>query len=204
MKTSKSRDIGGQTVCVICDASLEKQAEGFFDVLCALYDEGKEIEHGTRIRFAWSVITLLDVQGGLLAHEPDFSGNPIDDVRPDLSLTLLIAAEQVAFLRSFLLDISEPPLFYQTLIMVGSALHANDVFLLHQESSGGLDSGWFLGATAEQSSEERILAPIHTLVATHAHLLKCLALPEGYMAVFNGRELVAVLDPYDQELKPSS
>jgi hypothetical protein len=107
------------------------------------------------------------------------------------------AAEQAALKLAYELQL-EPafPDWNDQVVLLAGALEQEQVYLERIESPEG-DSGWFIGPIEPKlgvTAEYEALSVAEVLRRRPA-LVRALALPVGYMAVFSHSELVAIVDP---------
>lgn len=199
-----SRMIEETRVSIVCLPPQEALAE---DVLTTLerIAAREPLCPGTRIRFGWSVLTLREENdGGLIVCEPDFANNPLRDVRPELSTTLDILAQQTAFARR--VGVVPVDVTFDQYIIVSRGSLASDVLhLLRLTSSGADDSGWSISSGDQELSpdnpENFDPKRVYELLALRPAVLPVLILPPGFAAVLDRDDTVsAVFDTEGNEL----
>lgn len=73
-----------------CEDVLAPQGEWLADCISSLNDQGNTLREGVTMQIGWSVLKLINRNGALWLCEPNFSGNPFVDFRPDTSATLRV------------------------------------------------------------------------------------------------------------------
>jgi hypothetical protein len=201
---SVTRIIAETRTAVKC---LPHQAALAEDVLTTLERIGaqKPVAAGTRVRFGWSLLTLREDADGLIVCEPDFSGDPFQDLRPDLSTTLDVLANQTVFVRRVGV-VPADVTFDQYLVVARGSLESNVVQLFRSTPSTIDDSGWSISAadnTApidDPDSFEAIRS--YQLLSLRPAVLPVLVLPPEFAAVMDGDVVTAVFDAQGRERLP--
>lgn len=189
------RRVGEFEVVAACAPDLELEATALLDKIAVVNERGPAIHDGTTIQFGWSLLTLVGPSRELEVWEPDFSGDPIHDMLPQVENTLTVAAEQVALLRSSRLGGTDAG-YRQRVVIAKGCLEAERIYLERKEPKQPSDSGWYIGPvdnpeTAAQGLE--VLFVYHIFQRRRA-LMQALALPYGCLVIFQGQILEAVFD----------
>lgn len=187
-----SLNVGGQEVVVNCAPQLERQAASLLELLDMLQLSGEELRGGETVQFGWVLLTLVERGGELVVHEPDFDGDPFTELRDDLTASLTVTAEQAQLLARLGLR-SEPARFQQNVVTGKDCLGERRVYLEHKQPVAPDDSGWYVGPV-EGTPQEFASIRVYELLRLRPALLQALALPQGYLVVFEGDEIKAVLD----------
>lgn len=196
---SKSAVIGGQDFVVNCSDALEPQAQWLIDLLRRLHGQGVELGEGKTVEFGWSALRFrrrADDQV-ILVCEPDFDKDPFEDIRPDVTCTLVIQAKQNDLAARLHVD-PLPPSFQDKIVLRKGVLSLQRLYLERTSSPPRGDSGWYIGpveseeTSARQDDLEAIY--VYQLLASRSEILTALALPKGYLVVINGNEIEAVID----------
>jgi hypothetical protein len=113
-------------------------------------------------------------------------------------------AEQLSFNRKLNIE-AHPAEYYKKIIISKGCLAKNNIYLDRQEieEDEENDSGWFIGESdADAPPDEDNYEAIHVYdcFRLRRSLMKVLALPPGYLVVFNGNEIEAVLDGNNQNI----
>ena len=201
MKTDLRFLLLDRTIVLRHDAGLGRQATFLQSAFCEAAQEGFPVRAGARLQFGWSLLTLVERAQELVAHEPDFDGDPLTDLREDVSTTLVVQAMQSAILRKVLAQPERPALFHQRVVVACSVAHEHEVYCLRQSPTGKDDSGWYVGvANQDQSPEEMRSMRMFELLRTRLVLLSVMMLPVGYMAIISGQDIRAIVDPNDRDV----
>ncbi len=196
---SQRRAIAGREVVALCAPELDPLAEDVLEMLARLAARAGPPPDGARMRWAWSVLTLVgQPDGSILLHEPDFGTDPMREIRPVLDTTLGVVRAQAAFCRA--LGVTAEDCWFDAVVMTGpGALGASSQRLIRAAPAGAGDSGWYLADAAEAAAPEDPGA-IGTLRAWElaARLpasVAALALPEGWSLLLQDGRIAAVTDP---------
>ncbi len=189
--------ISGQDLEVECDARLQDSAEALLDQLKTRSEEGTSLQAGSKIRYGWSILTVLAKNGLLRLCEPDFDGDAMHQIRPTLDTTLdVLEAQNRVLHRSGLTGMQI--LFSDDLFVRNHALEARHQFLKRQVPAGDRDSGWYIGnldrieASALDDDFEIIQA--FELLRRRPVILQVLMLPPRSLVVFRDDNISEVLD----------
>ncbi|HEX6322869.1 MAG TPA: hypothetical protein VFZ36_04015 [Vicinamibacterales bacterium] len=158
----------------------------------------KPLRPGLRIRFGWSMLTLREMNGEWILCEPDFDGDPLNDVRPDISTTLDVVSRQTAFARR--VGVRPVDATFDQFILIGrGAWDAHDIQLFRDESRDADDSGWSLAPANAPSAGDRDAEydAVRTFDALRKRpsILPVLVLPPGYAVTMAGDKVGFILDP---------
>jgi hypothetical protein len=172
---------------------LEEQVAWLSKYLKKLLDEGKRIDATTRIQVGWSVLCFEPENGELVACEPDFSGNPFVDLTRDLSRTLLILTEQSNLLKKLHVD-GVSVKFSDKIVLAKGCLTARRIYLERTEPSNR-ESGWYIGPVDDEDEKvEYESLFVYGLLLQRPSAMQVLFLPPGYLVVFDGHAIEAVLN----------
>jgi hypothetical protein len=130
----------GKKMCVRCDSEVESQAWWLLSFVSNLEARGGSTDEGSRIQIGWSILTVARTQEDFCLHEPRFDGNPFNEKRDDLTVSLRVMGEQTMVLNCF----RQPRhsiRFDETIEVVGDCLADNEIFLTRKARSEGI-SGW--------------------------------------------------------------
>jgi len=165
-------------------------------------ENGSEIlKPGYKMQVGWSILQIgQSSDGELILLEPDYSDDPFKRTREDLTCTLSIQAEQ----NDFNIAVSASPFvtsFQDKIIYSKSSLDQKNIYL-ERKSPRLNDSGWFIGTNDRNISNYDIdnLAACYTyeLLKIRPAIMKVLQMPPGYLIVFDGSEVEAVLNPENE------
>lgn len=191
---------GSITLVAASAAELQPQAEWLLGTIRRMHEAGMPLVDGGRIRLGWSVLTVRRTGDDAILCEPDFAGDPFSSVVEDLTRTLWVQARQADVLGRLGLE-GEPTAFSDKVVHATGCLGDRRVYLERQPATGVDDSGWFIGPTVGGSAPDRYEG-IHAyqLLFARPAALQVLCLPVGYLAVLEGEEVAAVVDPTDGEV----
>jgi hypothetical protein len=207
--------VGAYTIVLNCDHRLEQQAEWLLKTIGEIH-KTDPIQDGSTIEVGWSILVLVASESGqLVVCEPDFDEDPLEKVVDDVTRTLYILAEQnYVITETHTEETAQIPRFDQTVVLKKGVLEEENIFLERSESDGENvdDSGWFIGNAEdddidenEEISEEDIdeeyeACYVYELLKKRPALLSVLGLPPGYVVVFNGDEIDAIVDENDEDI----
>jgi len=202
-KSEFVRDISGRSVAVECVPTLWRQADWLLGAIEAMAKDGIALWNGEFIQIGWSMIRLRYDGAAWVACEPDFSRDPLREVRADVSCTLIIQTEQTDLLK----HVGATPRLtsFQDIVLVGDGcLERSDVYLERVQPPTPGHSGWYIGpATREDVTSRRNLYS-YELISKRWEILKALLLPVGYVVFFDGKEVRSVLNSENREVWSSS
>jgi hypothetical protein len=200
--TEHALDLGGLKLVARCDDGLAVQARSLLELLAGLRGRGKGLADGVTVQFGWSVLTLRRRGKKLLVCEPDFDGDPFHDLREEVSCTLSVLVGMTAVVNRLGVKPVEAR-FDDKVVLAKSCLAERRVYLQRSEPRPG-DSGWYLGPVDRPApkkhpdSYESLF--VFELRRRRASSLQVLALPPGYLAVFDGDEVEAIVDPNNNDV----
>jgi hypothetical protein len=145
------------------------------------------------------LLTLKYRDSEILLCEPDFAGNPFSDVVEDVTRTLWVQTQQVDVLRKLGLE-GTPARFQDTVVIAKGCLDEQDIFLQRQDTTEPGDSGWFIGRvkdTQEKAGDYEGVF-VYQLLFARPSVMQMMALPPGYIVVFEWDRIGSILDPQDR------
>src|SRR5262249_13489283 len=156
--------------------------------------------HGQTIQIGWSVLTLQGSGEELTGCEPDFYGNPFEDLKSSITTTLIITAQQNDVLTRLGVQ-AEACLFSDKIVLAQGALAENGVFLERTSDPSPNESGWYIGPAENRTAPVTYEACyVYELLTKRPALLQTLALPQGYLVVFAGDRIEAVLNEKEEQV----
>jgi hypothetical protein len=199
MQTLRVRDV---ELVVRCDDRLAVQARSVLELLAGLHGRGKGLADGVTVQVGWSVLTLRRRKEGLQVCEPDFDGDPFRNLRDDMTCTLAVLSGMTAVLHRVGVE-GVPARFDEKVVLAKGCLGGRRVHLQRSEPEPG-DSGWYVGPAdgpaSEQGADSYEAMYLFQLLRTRPALLQLLALPPGYLAVLDGNDIEAVVDPDNNDV----
>jgi hypothetical protein len=200
--TDFSRLIAGRRIIVSCHENLSSQAESLLDFIQGISEKNGELKDGTKIQIGWSVLTLKEKDGGLdlIVYEPDFAGNPLEELREGAFFTLLVLAQQNSVLNKLKME-GVPALFYGKVVYAKGVLDQEKIYLERSRDVSKSDSGWYVGSVEDKSSEPELEAGyVYQLLQRRPETMSALTLPEGYLAIFTGNHIDAIVNEENQNI----
>lgn len=202
-----AKTIIGRRLTLECHQALKAQAEWLLNLVDDIVREnGVEVfKDGYKIEVGWSVLTIGKRSNGEFAVlEPDFSNDPFRHVRDELTCTLSVQAEQ----NDFSMEVGMAPVvtsFQDKVVYSKSCLDERSIYL-ERTTPRPDDSGWFIGPTRQQGEPDdpsKFLACYaYELLELRPEVMKVLQLPPGYLVVFDGSEVKAILTADNKKVFP--
>ncbi|RNB51995.1 hypothetical protein AAFJ72_16600 [Brevibacillus gelatini] len=202
----RTKQISNKIFVVTCREFLAEQADFLLDLFADVEHENGPLRNGAKIQVGWTILIVKEREG----HEgqmeivaPDYDTNPFTETNRDLSVSLYIQMAQNHCLQTLQLT-GEAALFQDKIVVAKGALEEEHVYLQRAEQREAGDSGWYLGPVrGEVDSDGLESYYIFQLLKHRPSLLQALALPRGYIAVFRGDQIEAVLDEHDENVWPT-
>lgn len=190
------------TTCLVAHAAdaLAPQAEWLLKTLEGLLDGGKRLTEGGRVQVGWSFLTLRLRDNELVVCEPDFDGDPFSGVREDVTLTLTVIGQQNEVLaRVGAAGVASS--FQDKIVLLKGCLEEPHIYLERNHSAPEGDSGWYIGPVdGHDVGGDYDAIYVYQLLRLRPELLQVLSLPPGYLIVFDGVKIKAVLDESEQDV----
>jgi len=184
-----ARLIGGAEVVIQCQPEAVSQAQWLFSRLEAM----NPLVHGTIVAFGWSTLTLLRDLQSLVVHEPDFDGNAEGNVRPDVTCSLQVQGQMLQAARRAGVE-PRFPKFSEFVAVEPGCLEEPKVLLIRSSSRFANDLGWLVFRGQElRAAPDKI--EVYRLLSLRPALMQALALPNDWLVVFEGDEIVGVQPP---------
>lgn len=189
------------TVVVRCRDELAAQSKWLLATLRSMEASGSRFRDGETVQVGWSILTLREKDGELVLCEPDFSHDPLRDVREDVTTTLVVLAQMKDVLARTGASPSFPT-FREMLVLAKGVLDDRDVYLHRIATTTPGDSGWFIGRPGDAAPQPSDLdaMPIYALVARRPALLRVLALPVDFIAIVEGDAIKGIADGAGHEV----
>jgi hypothetical protein len=192
-----TRRIANKQVTIHGADDLKPQAEALLDKLAELDAKGPALHAGSVIDFGWSRLTLEAEGDELVVSEPDFLSDPTKRTSTGVEATLRISLRQAELLQRLGVE-GVDARWDSTLALQRGALSTARVYLERMESQNPGFSGWYLGEVRDSGPVERKdveSMPVYRLYTERPELLTALALPPGWLVVFDGQIIEAALNP---------
>jgi hypothetical protein len=195
------KDIAGNVFSVKAEAALQPQANTLFQIIEEIPAE--RIKDGFRIEAGFTMFTLSKSGNTYCVKAPDYSKNPLIDFTDDLTLAMWVQLEQTHFLRKYGIT-GESVKFSDRITVAKAALNERKINMQRFADRSEGDSGWCIestssGVTADAADNYEAFYAYRLLILRPA-LVKVLALPSEYIAVFDGDDIKAILDPFDNDI----
>jgi len=196
----KSRIIGNRKFNVKCDKSVELQADWLLGLLEEIEKQNGYLKNGCKIQIGWTIITIKECNNEVTVLAPDYDTDPFVNMSDDLTISLLIQLSQNYCLNRLQLE-GEAALFRDKIVVAKGSILSKSVYLERSKEVVAGDSGWYLGFVEESEQPQELEAYyVYQLLKLRPSLLQALALPRGYLVVFNGDEIEAVLNEEDVDI----
>ncbi len=192
------KNINGIELSVCVEAFFREQAEALLEIISGI--NCSDYKDGYRIQIGFSIFTMYKNENGYSILAPDYSKNPLTDNTEDLSAALIIQLEQGMFLHSVGLE-GEQVSYLDKIVCNKGVLDTDKIYMERTDGYKKGDSGWYIGAVEGNNQSEELEAfYAFQVIKSRPSIIKVLALPSGYLAVFNGDELEAVVNERNEEI----
>jgi hypothetical protein len=187
--------IADSTVALRCDASCQEHGEWVLASLAERAESGWTPRGGLRIEFGWSVLSLIGQNNTYVVHEPDFDNDPTSWVRDEVTTSLLVQADMLGIAAA--VDV-EPvfPNFADRVLVKEGWLEAHKVSLFRGIDPRLAESKWMINHDDADEATPTDTIRVFELLKLRRSLLSALALPPGYLAVFEGDQMTGYGAPH--------
>jgi len=200
-----SSNINGNIFSAKVKEPLYPQVQILFKVLEKIPSE--KIKNGYSIEIGFSVFSLVEREKGYCIVVPDYMKNPFSDKTEDLTIALWVQLEQTDLLRLCNLE-GESVRFDDKLVVAKNVLQEKYISLQRYSDLGKDASGWCVESVVYGEDKKFQGVPTNdyeTIFAYHLlkfrpALLKALALPYEYIAVFDGETINAILNGQNENI----
>ena len=163
------------------------------------------LKDGFRIRAGFSTFLLSEHNGGFDIAAPDYTDDPLTTLTTDLTLALHVQYRQVLLLHRYGI-VGKAIHFYDKIAVAKGALDNDLITLQRFEELGG--SGWVIekfslhekGEAVPEEAEEYETIFSYELITRRPALMDVLSLPDGFLAVFNGEDIIDIIDDKGESL----
>ena len=170
----------------------------------------EKLHDGYKIEIGFSVFILKATDDGFTIVAPDYLNSPFLNTTDDLTIPLWILMEQTTLLNEYKSD-GVPTRFDEEIVIAENALSSSLICLQRFSDLGKGASGWCVESIEKQQDDKyRIIETkkyhscyAYELLQKRQSLIKALAFPYGYIIVFDGDDIVEILDENDVSLKRS-
>lgn len=184
-----------------CSDELLAQGDYVADLIARHAVQGSDFVNGATFQVGWSILKLVMSGHQLELQEPDYAGNPFRDHRSDISASLRVLLAQNELVRQTHAD-PWAARFDEKIVVQKGCLSKNRVYMERSPQPSAGDSGWCIG---EAGSEQSAPAPSDLeslysfqLLSLRPALLSCLLLPPGWLVVWQGQKIEAVVNAENQ------
>jgi hypothetical protein len=189
---------GAKLVAESSDA-LGQQARWLLSTVAELAGR-KPLQDGSTIDVGWAVLSIVERNSEFVLCEPDFPGDPFRSQHPDVTVTLMVLSQQKDVLARVGVE-GVPTRWSDKIVLAKGCLSAKRLYLERKVEVVAGDSGWYVGLVDEEKPAAEYEARYaYQLLTERPELAQALALPHGYMVVFSGSAIEAVLDPANQDV----
>lgn len=193
-----NKNINGQLYKLNAESYLKEQAEALFKILSDI--PVYKLKNGFKVQVGWNLFILLEDEEGFHIVVPDYTKNPFEEVTDDLTIALWVYLEQISLLRKINSD-GEMISFQDKVLCAKGVLDLEDIYLERRDKNGKGNSGWYIGPVDDAVVvDEYEMYYAYQLLELKLEIIKVLALPIGYLAVFKKGELKAILNEEDVDL----
>lgn len=192
--------ISGTLLKAKCDENLSLQAEWLLQTIKEIGERKNGLEDGETIRLSGTILTVRKNGEGLVLYEPDYAGNPFKNTIDSVNNSLIILAQQNDVLNKLGI-VGTPVLFSEKVVFAKNCLQSKKIYLERSANVSSGDSGWYIG-NAENKSEATELEALYVyqLQKIRPEIMSVLSLPSGYLTVFDGNKIEAILDENNRNL----
>jgi hypothetical protein len=184
-----------------CAEELAAQGEYFADVISKHATQQGGLAEGATFQVGWSVWKLVPTRGTLELHEPDYSGNPFLNFRSNISASLKVLLAQNEIVQKT--HANPCTARFDDKIVLRKGCLTQDRLYMERSTPADGDSGWYISRAGEHSNPEvNELESIYSfqLLSLRPSLLSCLLLPPGWLVVWNGDKIEAVVNAQDETI----
>ncbi len=196
--------VGSERVVARCAASVASQAEWLLTLMQRLGHEAGVVRDGAKIQLGWTMLLLRRADSGLVVHAPDYDRDPFRDVTDDLTVSLEIQAKQAEMLRRLGIE-GEAASFQDKVVTAKGVFSEERIYLERTPNPPMGDSGWYVGPVNSTRAAVDLEAHyVFQVLKLRPSIMQALALPAGYLVVFVGDTVDAVLGSDDVDVWAAS
>jgi len=197
---SRTAQVNADRIIGKSDMRTIQQLDWLISFLKNLADEGDIIRDGASIQFGWTIFFIKRIDNDLIVYAPDFNRNPFQDRTDNLTLALEIQAEQNDILHKLGIE-GQSINFQDKVVIAKGVLSERRIYLERKSNVPKWDSGWYVGLIDNKNIERTLEAIyVYQLLKIRQSLLRVFSLPAGYLVVFDGDEIEAILDKNDIDI----
>lgn len=203
MIVTYTEEINGINFTFSADEALRPFAEPLLEAI--EYIPAEKIKDGFRIRAGFSTFMLSEHGIGFDIAAPDYTDDPLTVLTTDLTLALHVQYRQVLLLHKYGI-VGKAIHFYDKIAVAKGALEKELVSMQRFAELGG--SGWSVetftldedGTARPVEAEDYEAVYAYELISRRPELIDALCLPDGYIAVYRGKELIELLDDNNESV----
>lgn len=198
-----AKDINGTRYSIKVDDTLYFQSQVLWKAIQDIPVD--KLKDGFKIEIGFSVYILLKSEIGYSVVSPDYETTPFSEITEDLTLAFLIQMEQLALLQKYHIN-GETIRFDDEIAVAKDSITKPQICMQRFRDLGG--SGWCVNEISQSedgkffnvniSEYESIYA--YQLLNIRPSLLKILMLPYDYLIVFDGDDIVEILNEKDESI----
>lgn len=164
-----------------------------------------EIKDGFKIEIGFSLYILQKSESGYDVVVPDYESTPFPEFTEDLTLAFLIQMEQIELLQKYRIN-GDSVRFDDEIAVAKGSIDKPKICMQRFRELGG--SGWCLneisqsedGSFSNVETDEYESIYAYQLLNMRHPLLKVLMLPYDYFIVFDGDDIVEILNENDESI----
>jgi hypothetical protein len=183
---------------------LEQAGRGVLEHCASLEGQAPGLADGVRIGYGWSLLTVRRCGTLTVLCEPDFTRQPMSELRHDATFTLQALVMQQLMHSIVGLEPSDCSCGDAIAIAHG-ALEREQLKLWRMSEAEDGFSGWVVGPDSVEevraafASRSYDMVPSAIVARLRPHLIKVLTLPPGCVVELDGHVVTSVIDPDGSE-----
>lgn len=197
--------VSGINFSVSADESLISQAQVLFRAIKTIPIE--KVRDGFKFEIGFSVFICIGTNDGYKIAVPDYLNSPFFNTTDDLTIALWVLLEQTELLNMYGIE-GVSTRFDDEIVIAKNALENPIISLQRYSDLGKGASGWCVEAIEEKSdgrfqtiaTKDYESIYVYQLLQKRPSLIKALALPYEYLAVFDGDEINQILNENNQSI----
>lgn len=202
MKTYTS-EINGTKYSLCTEEPLYAQALSMFRAIRTIHQE--KLKNGFKLQIGFSLFIFVETAEGYQIVMPDYTKSPFTDTTEDLTIALWIQLEQADLLQLYHLP-GETVRFDDKIVAAENVLQKNQISLQRFTDLG--ESGWCVEEIKKGDNGEFFPVTanayesyyIYQLLKIRPALIKALVLPYEYIVVFDGDNIVEILNEQNESV----
>ncbi len=204
--------IQDKTVRMYAELPLKNAAGALFKVISQISTKTDIFNNKFILCFGWAYFALIEREENgekfWVLQTSDYNNDPERNTTDDVTTSLVVQNMQMECVQVAGVK-PEVCTSRDTVLVLKSARNAEEIYLTRNEKAKDGDSGWYLGIMDDpdedkHSSDDYEKIPSYQLIAICPEAMRVLQLPVGTLAVFNKKQLTALVDGNDRPLKFST